>query len=426
MSAEKQKLVVLGAGFGGITAARTLAHGLLAHKLTETYEVVLIDRNSYHTFTPTLYEAATTTDYIASNAQLRRIITLPIKELAEKLPIHCISGEVVKIDTRGKELHFKTGNTIEYSYLIIALGSEPNYFDIEGLMEHALPLKSFADALRIRERILELVEVEQRPGVRILIGGGGPTGVELSGEIKNLLHELPRVIRGECADKVAIVDGGATILSSFDSRVITAAQKRLEYLEVETLSGKRISSVDAEIVGLNDGSKLPYDLLIWTGGVMPHHLTQTLPLKRDQSGKKILVNEYCKTAFSVENQGETNILGIGDAVCFIDEVTGRPVPSVAPTAINQARTAASTILNSITAGKYPLKVYRPKNYPYILPVGGKFAVAKLGPLVITGFIAWTLKGLVELNYFLSILPPLRALRYWLGGLWIFLRNDRLG
>jgi len=122
---------------------------------------------------------------------------------------------------------------------------------------------------------------------------------------------------------------------------------------------------------------------------------------------------------------------LGDAVCFYNPKTQKPVPGVARAAISQANVVAHNIFEEIKKELNPhyqlrIKNYHPMEYPYVIPVGGKFAVAKIGPLIISGFFGWVLKGLVELNYLLSIMPLHRALIIWLKGLWIFIQNDRLG
>jgi NADH:ubiquinone reductase (H+-translocating) len=427
-----KNIVILGAGFGGLHTARKIAKGIKRLKLAESYRVILVDKNSFHTFTPTLYEIATTTDQIASNAQLKRIVAFSIKEILGNVPIEFIHGEVTEIEMMGGELKFANGTVLKADWLVLALGSQVNYFNIPGLAEHGLAFKTLSDALHVRERIIEHEEGEEHPCVRIAIGGGGPTGVELAGEIKNLLRELPRIAHGSCTEQVTIIEGAPTILPAFSRRIGLRAEKRLQKLGVTVLTNKKIQAATENEVTLLTGEKIPFDVLIWTGGVAPNHLMSTLQMKKDQSGTRVVAsNEMVCLPESEDLKLSGKIFGIGDAVCFIDEKTGKPVPGVARTAIAQGTIAAFNIIQDVMAEQdlvhtVKMKRYHPKEYPYILPIGGKFAIARLGAFIFSGRIAWFIKGLVELNYFFSIFNPAKALKYWLLGLWIFMRNDRLG
>ncbi len=428
-----KSIVILGAGFGGVQTARKLAKRIKKQNLTDKYKVILIDKNTYHTYTPTLYEIATTSDIVASNSQLKRIVALPLNEILEGLPVELVQAEVASIDPMHMELKLMSGTIINYDWLVLALGSQTNFFNIPGLAQHSLPLKTFNDALRIREKIIERVEGEQLPSVRVVIGGGGPTGVELAGEIKNLLNELPSIVQKKCTETVTIIDGAASIIPAFDKKLIATAQKRLAKIGVGTMTNERIQSVDEKEVSLVSGKKVPYDILIWTGGVAANHLMSTLTMmKKDPTGTRIVATEAMVCLPESEDlRLSGKIFGIGDAICFMDPKTGRPTPGVARAAISQGWTVAYNIMQEILAEQdlihtVKMKHFHPMSYPYVLPIGGKFAISKLGPVVLSGLPAWLFKGVVELNYFLSIFSPLRALHYWFHGLWIFLRNDRLG
>ncbi len=427
-----KSIIILGAGFGGLQTARSIARGIKKNNLTEQYKVILIDKNSYHTFTPTLYEIATTTDMIASNSQLKRIVALPITEIIDGLPIEFIQSTVTQIDPMKAELRFESGTALSFDWLVLALGSQVNYFNIPGLAQHSLPLKTFVDALHIREEIIQRVEKEERPSVKVIIGGGGPTGVELACEIKNLLKELPRIARGQCTDSVTIIDGGQTILPAFSKGIISRAQNRLTRIGVGVMTGELIQSAEEKEVILKSGKRAQYDILVWTGGVAPNHLMSTLGMKKDPTGNRVMVTEEMVSLPEAEDlKLGAKIFGIGDAVAFMDKKTGRPTPGVARAAIQQGKVVAYNILQELLAEQdlihtVKMKRYHPREYPYILPVGGKYAIARFGPIIFSGILAWITKGIVELNYLLSIFKPVRALRYWLHGLWIFLRNDRLG
>ncbi|MBI2024570.1 MAG: NAD(P)/FAD-dependent oxidoreductase [Candidatus Harrisonbacteria bacterium] len=418
---EKQHIVILGAGFGGLRAALSLSKKIRKGKLNA--EISLIDRNAYHTYTPTLYEAATTSKETANYLQIKEIVTFPIEEIIKKTGINFIEDEVEKLDLVGGDIHCAGGRKLNFDYLVLALGSEPHHFGIQGLREHALNLKTFLDAIKIRDRIWELAESGQQT-FRIIVGGGGSTGVELAGEIQGWLCELKEEFH-ECATKVTIVEAAPTILAGFPEKIVEAARKRIGDLGVEVLVSEAIAKADAEKITLQSGREMRYDILVWTGGVKASSLMGSLPLKMEKRGRVEVVSAMECLPQSPDLKLYGKIYGIGDAVCFYDPASGKPIPGVARAAISQADIVVNNIVNDLKGGKKH-RQYKPFAYPYIIPIGGKWAIAKIGPLIISGFLGWILKGLVEINYLLSIMPLGKALRIWLKGLRIFIQNDRLG
>jgi NADH dehydrogenase len=425
----KKRIIVLGAGFGGLRAARELAKSIKNLGLIDSYEVVLIDRHNYHTYTPTLYEAATTSKTTANYCDLKRIITFPIEEIIGGLPITFIHNTAKALDLYEGDVHLP-GATLPFDYLVLAIGSETNYFNISGLQKYALTLKTFMDAMRIRDKIIEAFTGGAKE-LNIVIGGGGPTGVELSGELQHWLCELTEEYNSKCKAKVILVSGGSGILAGFDEKLINTAVGRLHQLGVEIINGEKVKEAKEKEIILDSGRKLPYDLLIWTGGVKASSLMATLPLKQSVPGKVEVIGGMECLPQTPDLKLYGKIYGLGDAICFFDPKTSRPVPLVARAAMLQADVIAKNIIADIQFNLGICKMrrryrYEPQNYPYVTPVGGKFAIAKIGKFVFSGFPAWAFKGLIELNYLLSILSPLHAIKIWLKGLKIFIQNDRLG
>ena len=420
-------ILVLGAGFGGLRAARNIARKLRRLDLLDRYEVVLVARNGYHTYTPTLYEIATTSKETADAIKLKSIVAFPVSELIAGSPVRFIKAEVELLDLKEGDVHLSDGRKLTFDCLVFALGSETNFFDIPGLKEHALDLKTFEGARVIRDALSE-----RRAGgapVRVVIGGGGSTGVELGAEILEWACEMQE--RRVCTASVTIVEIGPSILGGFDPRVTAAVETRLRKLGVELSTGESIESVDAKEVRLKSGRRILYDVLVWAGGVKASRTIAGLPVKREKRGRiEVTENMECLPETpDLKLHGE--IYGLGDAICFYDPVTKRPMPGVARAALIQADIVAHNAVEDIKAAegisrKIRHKVYRPLNYPYIIPVGGKHAVAKFGPVIITGLMGWVLKGLVEFYYLKSVMPLGQALRTWLAGLKIFIQNDRLG
>ncbi|TSC81620.1 MAG: hypothetical protein G01um101419_800 [Parcubacteria group bacterium Gr01-1014_19] len=418
-----KSIVILGAGFGGMKAAFDLHKDLRRRNLQNQYEINLVDRNSYHTYTPTLYEISTTSKETANYVGLKRIVAFEIPELIKGTAINFIKAEIKELDLIGGDIHFANGAQLKCDYLILAAGSETNYFDIPGLKEFSLPLKTFVDALKIRDRIVELI-ADGKKHLRVIVGGGGSAGVEIAGELAEWTAELDKEMGG-CDSEISIVEAGPTILPGFDPKIISRAQKRLRKLGIKLINNEAIDRALSDKVLLKSHTEVPYDVLIWTGGVKASSLISPLPLKIERRGRiEVAGKMECLPQLpNLKLYGK--IYGIGDIVCFYDPATGKPMPGVARAAIIQGGIAAKNIIADITgSGNY--QEYKPMNYPYVIPIGGKWALAKLGPVIISGFPGWILKGLVELNYLLSIMPFWRAIKVWLRGLLIFIKNDRLG
>lgn len=428
----EKKIVILGGGFGGIKAAFSLCKKLKRLNLEKKYELVLIDKNSYHTYTPLLYEAATTSKTTANQLKLKEIATYNLQDIFAGRKVAVINDLVIELDLIGGDVHLKKTGAIKFDYLILAAGSETNYFGIPGLKENSLSLKSFLDSLRIRDAIWEKAhENGGKKEIKILIGGAGATGVELAGEIKSWLCELKEELKN-CSASVTLVEGAPTILPGFDERVVEKVSRRLKKIGVEIILNEFIEKAEPRRAILKSGRLIDFDIFIWTGGVKVASLIGALPLKKEIKGKVEVAGEMECLPQSPDLKLAGKIYGLGDAICFYNPETGRPIPLVAEAAIEQARVAAHNIIEDIKFSEGLTKTirhrkYLPHEYPYIIPVGGKYAVAKFGPLVIWGFPGWVLKGLVELYYLLfNVLSPVQAVKIWLKGLWIFMKNDRLG
>ncbi len=425
---EKKNIVVLGAGFGGLRTARLLAKYIRHYDLTDHYEVILINRNDQHTYTPLLYEVATTSKETADACKLSDVTIYPISLLIGSRPITFLEKEVIEINVPRQQLLFKDGEKLSFRYLVLAMGAETNYFNIPGLRQYSFPLKTFMDAIRIRNRIWMLT-MEGQEAIRIIIGGAGPTGVELAGELRAWCRELEIEFK-RCKLQIMLIEGEPTVLPGFDARIIAAAKERLEYLGVEILTNEKIASIEKDMMFLGNGRTLPHDICIWTGGVHASLLTRALPFVLDHHGR-VLVNAKMECQFKPGLPPEAYIYALGDVVCFHDPKTQQPVPSIARAALSEATIIAHNVMECIKESENPNYIlnpisYIPRNYPYILPIGGKFALAKIGPFFLSSFWGWALKGLIELNYLLSIMSPFRAFKTWIKGLMLFIKNDRLG
>ncbi len=424
-----KKIVVLGAGFGGLCAATQIAKKLRGLGLMQKYEVILIDKNDHHTYTPLLYEVATTPKETAGLSRLQEVATYKINPLITGLPIKFIQSEIMALDLVRGDVHLGDDTELIADFVVLALGSETNYFGIAGLKENSLPLKSFGDAVKIRDAVWNPVAVGQAE-VKIVVGGAGSTGVELAGEFRIWCEKLEKE-SGKCRFNVTLVEAMPTVLPGFEEKVIAIVGTRLKKIGVKMILGKKIVSAKKNEIVLDDGQKIPFDILVWTGGVKAPSILSKLPMEKEAQGRMLVADGLECLPQTPKLKLASMVYGLGDSICFYNPVTKKPIPGVARAAIIQGGIVAHNIVEEIKMSENKKYVphttyYLPKEYPYIIPVGGKYAVAKFGPIVISGFLGWTLKGLVELNYLFSIMPLWRALRVWLKGLKIFVQNDRLG
>lgn len=423
----RKNIVILGAGFGGITALITLDRLLRRRHLAGAYQIVLVNRTNHHLYTPALYEIAAIPKDEAGGTGLKATVCIPLEEIIARLPgVRFIGEEAVGLNPQAQVITFASGALVNFDYALVALGSETNFFGIAGLVEHAFPLKTFADALSLRNRVEELARREG--DFKIIIAGSGPTGVEFSAELVHYLCYLKeRAEAGKCREEITLIEAAPGILPGFSAAIVRRALGRLEQLGIRIMTASAISRVSATRVILRDGRTLPYQLLVWAGGVRPASVLRNFGLALDRRGG-ILVNEYLEArpdAGAPARQvavASGRIYAIGDNASFTKPRRGAALPWNVPVAEAQARVAAGNIAASIS-GK-SLRPFRPlSRYPFILAVGGKYALSDLLLLKFSGLTGWVVKQFVGLRYLLFILPPRRALRVWWRAVYYSTRND---
>jgi NADH dehydrogenase len=428
---RKMHILILGGGYGGLACAQNLDRFCKKYpNFLKNFEIFLIDQHDYQLFTPTIYEIATTHEEVANALELKKIVAIPLVEAIRGTRVIFVQQKITAIDAKEKFVTLSDGSRIDFEYLVIALGTETNYFGIPGLKEYSYPLKNLYDALRIRDAILTLfssasnsLEGGQDPQLQLsfLIAGAGPTGVELSGELSRWITHLTRHAKKPCTCSITLIDAAPNILPGFGEKIVRKARKRLARLGVAIKTGTALKEVSEGKVLLANGEWLTFDLLVWAGGVKAPDILATLPHKIEKRGRPEVTPEmYCVSTNSNLDFGG-KFFAIGDAACFYYPEKGYPIPGVARAAIEQGKVVAYNILADLKNS--PKKTYKPLNYPFIIPIGGRWAIAKFGPLIISGFFGWILKGLVDFYYLLSVLPNRLALRIWLKGFKIFIKND---
>lgn len=342
-----KNVIILGGGFAGIRAALNLKNN------SQEVNVIVIDKNNFHTFTPSLYEVAT-------SEEPQKNVAIPYKDIFNN-SIEFKQGTVEKIDTENKKVIL--GNQeFSYDYLIFALGSDSADFGIPGIKEYGIPLKKLEDALRIKNVL--------KSSKRIIVGGGGFSGTEIACELSTHRPDLD----------VTLIQGSPVLLKELGEGVSGLARKRLEEGDVHLVLGEHIKKVTKELVELEGGRKFTYDVFIWTGGVKPNDL-----LGKIEVDANLCVNNY------------KNIFAAGDVVG----------PGVARRAMKMGTVAAQNVIRKIS-GK-PLLPYSYRNIGYLVPLGSHFATFAMGKFHISGIFAYILQQLILLNYLREILPLFKAI-----------------
>lgn len=403
-----KNIVILGAGMSGLSAVQ-----ILESKLPKNYKITLIDEKDVHVFSADLYEVATafTTN---SPTQLKETVATPIKQLISP-KVKFLQDKVLKIDPKNRRITLSKNKPLIYSYLVIGLGSTTNYFNIPGLEKYALSLKTLKDAIKINHHLNEILRTAKSQDLYITVGGGGPTGVETAGELSCALKKLCKKYRFP-KEKIHLqIIEGTNKLSGFSKSESRLIEKRLAAKNIKIYFQHFIKKVAKTKISLDGKTKeIPTDLLIWTGGVMVNPLVAK-SLGTTETRGAIPVNDF------LQHPLYTEIFAAGDNAYFFDPTTRNRLPMLAQIAIDQGKFVAKNILNTIK--KSPLKLYKPIEAVYILPVAGRFAIAKFGKRIFQGKLLWYLRRLVSLKYLLSIMPFTKALRKWFRGTKIFIEND---
>lgn len=420
---NSKNIVIIGAGFGGLQTALTLEK-----KLRDQAEwmIYLIDSKDFHVYKALLYEVAT--GYFEEETPkcegiLRRGVCLPIEDIKEILGqkhIKFINKFVGAVDLANQTVSLKDGTVLDYGYLVMASGSEVEYFNIPGLKENSIPLRGIDDALDIRRKTIELCNAagkqKMAKPLQFVIGGGGFTGVELACEMIGFLKRLS-VKHGMPSEhqNITIIEATNQILPGIDPAVVDLALKRLKDLGINTKLGDPVVEVLPNQIKLKSGAVMPSDLFIWSGGVRASALSSSLSgIEMDKKGRAV-VNEM------LQMKGKQKEFAIGDDANYLDAKTGFPLPPTAQIAVQEAETVAHNIYRDING--QPMEPFSSHFKGFVVPMGGKYAIAALKKGYYTGYIGYMIRKWDDLSYFLKIMPPGRAFQYWMHGAMVYRHND---
>lgn len=373
-AAAHPRVVIVGAGFGGLKLARRLRRAPV--------RITLVDRNNYHLFQPLLYQVATA-------GLSPSDIAHPVRKIFQRQGnLRFLLAEATGVDHAGRLLLTSSG-PIPYDYLVLAPGGETSYFGNEKLAAQAFGLKALEDAVCIRNHVLHLFELasqttdpaQRQAWLTFVVVGGGPTGVECAGALSELirlvlLKDFPELSWRDV--RVLLLEARDQLLTMLPPRLGELARVELERKRITVRMGVRVSAFDGRLVDLSDGTRLPACTLIWAAGVRSARWLDRLGLPQDRAGR-ILVTP------TLNVEGRSDLYVIGDAAALAG-ADGEPLPMVAPVAIQQADTVADNLLRHL-AGQAPQPfVYR---HPGTMAtIGRNHAVAAFGRLNVSGFLAW--------------------------------------
>jgi NADH dehydrogenase len=421
-------VVIVGAGFGGLNAAKALAGAEV--------DVTVIDRRNYHLFQPLLYQVATAG---LSPAE----IAMPIRAILSRQPnAKVLLGRVTGIDKAKREVEFGE-RRIRYDTLIVATGARHAYFGHDEWEPHAPGLKKIEDATDIRRKILIAFEraetsvdpQERRRLLNFVVVGGGPTGVELDGAIVELARKaLAADFRNidPSVARVILIEANARVLANFPQSSSSAAKRALENLGVELRLGKVATICDQGGVVIADatgtgpardraeaaqtGERIEARTILWAAGVEASPAAKWLGAERDRAGRATVGKDLTLA-------GHPEIFVIGDTALALDG-TGRPFPGIAPVAKQQGRYVADVIRARI-AGAKPPAPFRYRHIGNLATIGRKTAVADFGFMRLSGRLAWLLWGGVHVLFLIGFRNRIAVLLNWLWAYFTFERGSRL-
>lgn len=411
-STARPQVVIIGAGFGGLSAARALAHSEV--------DVLVLDRNNYHGFWPLLYQVAT--------AGLEpEAIAYPARAILRKYAnIHFQMAEVRNIDFQQK-LVYADDMAIPYDYLILAAGSANNYFGNDALADQTFSLKDIEDAERLRNHLLtvfersvrELDPARRKTLLTLMIVGGGPTGVELAGAFAELFNHVLRQDYPElniAEARVVLVEGTDRVLPSFAPSLQRKARQRLERMGVEVRLNTLVTNVEGSRVIFKDGTSMSASTVVWTAGVRAASLADVLGVPQSR-GARIQV----EPTLTLKDQPEVFVIG---DMAYLEGYRGnQSYPMLAPVAMQQGERAAQNIRAQVWG--QPMQAFRYNDRGQMATIGRRSAVLEAFGIRLTGFLAWLGWLFVHIIELIGFRNRLIVLTNWAYNYFTYDRGVRL-
>jgi NADH dehydrogenase len=400
---QKPRVVILGAGFGGLTAAR---------KMAGFADVTVVDRHNFQTFLPLLYQVSTAglaADHVAH----------PIRGALRKTGVQFRMGTPISVDHKNKSVKLDSSEVLEFDYLVVALGSANADFGIPGVTEHALGMKSVHEALNIRAEVLrrfeDLCRFEDETIFSITVVGGGPTGVEMAGAFAELVRgPLKNDQRHAAAHiKINLIEAGPRILPMFSEKLSSHGKKDLEKLGVTVHLNTAVKEIKPRSIEVSDGSTIASEVTVWAAGVKGEPTAAKLNLP--------LINTRIDVENTLQVKNYPHIFAIGDIAGFVGE-NGRMLPMVAPVALQQGRYVAQQI-KRIVAGQ-ELKPFKYLDKGSMATIGRHKAIVEVKSLRMTGIPAWYAWLWLHLFYLLGGRNKIGTMADWTYNYLTFDRGNR--
>lgn len=404
------RVVIIGGGFGGLYAAKQLAN--------KPVSVTVIDRTNHHLFQPLLYQVATAMLSPGDIAQPIRHI------LREAKNTRVVMGTVETIDVGAKVVHTHA-DEYPYDYLIVAAGARHSYFGNDQWEAHAPGLKNLADALELRRRILNAFEIAettkdpelQKAALTFVVIGAGPTGVEMAGAISELakrtLVEDFRNIQSKTA-RIILLDAMPKVLPTFSDSLCASARQQLQQLEIEVRTGTKVLGVTPDGVQLEDGL-IPARTVVWAAGNTAAPIAKSLGCELDRQGRVMVAED-------LSVPGHPEIFAIGDVANFSHQ-GGKPLPGIAPFAMQTGTHAANNILERV-AGR-PARKFHYTDKGSMATIGRNKAIADLRGLRLTGFPAWLSWLLIHLIFLIGFRNQIMVFIKWAWAYITYTHGSRL-
>lgn len=403
---ERPHVVILGGGFAGLNAARSLAN--------VPVRVTLVDRRNHHLFQPLLYQ-------VASAALNPADIATPIRSILRKQKnVQVILGDAVGVDPNANEVRLRTGDVLRFDFLVVATGATHSYFGHSGWERFAPGLKTIEDALEIRRRVLLAFEAAEResdperrrPWLTFVVIGGGPTGVELAGAFAEIaVYAMRRDFRNidPSQANVILVEGLPRVLPSYPEDLSEKARRQLEGFAIEVRTGQLVTGLDANGVTMGE-ERIEAKTVVWAAGVQASPLARCLGVPLDKAGR-------VRVEQDLSIPGHPSIFVTGDLAAF--EQDGKPVPGVAPAAIQQGRHVARNVARAV-AGT-PMLPFRYRDKGSLATIGRAAAVADLGRVHISGFVAWMAWLTIHIFFLIGFRNRVLVILQWA---WAYLTQRR--
>jgi NADH dehydrogenase len=403
-------VVIIGAGFGGLYAARSLAKADVS--------ITLVDRRNHHTFQPLLYQVATA-------ALSPGEIAYPIRHIFRNDEnVSVLLAEATGIDLQRRKVQLDA-DELFYDYLIVAAGATHTYFGHPEWATYAPGLKSVEDATEIRRRMLLAFEIAERRArlnhaaerINFVVVGGGPTGVELAGALAEIAqHVLATDFRSidPRSTRVVLIEAGPRILPTYPEELSSSAVRQLNGLGVEVMTGKEVTNIDEAHVYIGDHS-LPATVVLWGAGVSASALGKLLGAPTDRAGR-------VRVQPDLTIPGHPEVFILGDLTSVIQK-NGKPVPGVAAAAIQMGQFAAESIKRDLRGE--PRKAFHYRDKGSLATIGRSAAIADVGGFKLSGYIAWLAWLLVHVLFLIGFSNRIQVLWEWFWDYVTFQRGARL-